>query len=530
MSREFLFSNEARAKITNGVNILANAVKVTLGPKGRNVVIGKQYGAPHITKDGVSVAKEVVLADKFENMGAQLVKEVASRTADVAGDGTTTATVLAQAIINLGMNEVNNGYDPMQLKRELEIASKAIIKNIEKYALPCSTNKEIEQIATISANSDTVVGKLIAQAMDRVGKDGVITVEEGTGFEDSLTVVEGMQFDRGYLSPFFVTNQTTLACELENPFILVVDKKISTFKEMLTVLEGVTRNNKPLLIIADDVEGEALSTLVYNKMRNIIKVCAVKAPGFGSSRKSMLQDIAILTDGVVVADEVGVPLDKATINECGVAKKVIITKDTTTIIDGEGSKISINNRVDSIKSEIEYATSDYEKQKLQERMAKLTGGVAIIKVGAVTEIEMKEKTDRVDDALHATRAAIEGGIVPGGGIALFNASKMVKEEFNLSSLGADILLEAITEPLKQITFNAGVNGIYESLYQVYISKHQTVDYFYGYNAATDRFGNMLDMGIIDPAKVTCTALENAVSIAGLILTTECMITAEEIQQ
>lgn len=527
MSREILFSNEAREKIITGVNTLANAVKVTLGPKGRNVVIGKPYGAPHITKDGVSVAKEIFLSDKFENMGAQLVKEVASRTADVAGDGTTTATVLAQAIINLGIEEVNTGADPMTLKRELEIASKSIIEHIQKHALPCTTNKEIEQIATISANSDSVVGKLIAQAMDKVGKDGVITVEEGTGFEDSLTVVEGMQFDRGYLSPYFVTTPNTLSCELENPFILLVDKKISSFKEMLGVLEGVTRSNKPLLIIADDVEGEALSTLVYNKMRNIIKVCAIKAPGFGNSRKEMLKDIAILTDGELISEEIGGSLEKATIDYCGTAKKVIVTKEHTTIIDGNGSAINITNRINYIKSEIENATSDYEKQKLQERLAKLTGGVAIIKVGGITEIEMKEKADRVDDALHATRAAIESGIVPGGGIALFNASRMTKD-FNTISLGADILFNAITSPLKQITHNAGVPDIFNKLLEV--TRTDNSSYFYGYNAANDSFGNMLDMGIIDPAKVTCTALENAVSIASLILTTECMITAEEIQQ
>lgn len=529
-TKDILFSDEARQKMREGVNILANAVKVTLGPKGRNVGISRQYGVPHITKDGVSVAKEIFLKDKFQNMAAQLVKEVATKTADVVGDGTTTSIVLAQAIFEQGVEEISNkGANPMDIKRGIDMATKAVIAELRNISVPCTTNKEISQIASISANSDTVIGNLIAQAMDKVGKDGVITVEEGTGFEDSLSVVEGMQFDRGYISPFFVNKQSSLTSELDSPYILLVDGKISNIKDLLPILEPITRNNKPLLIIADDVDGDALSNLVINNMRNIIKVCAIKSPGFGDKRKSMLQDIAILTGGQVISDVIGLPLAKATLNDCGRAKKVIISKESTTIINGEGSKDDIDNRITTIRTEIANATSEYERQNLQERAAKLSGGVAVIKVGGTTEVEMKEKKDRVDDALYATRAAVSDGIVAGGGIALLSALSVIsvvganKDQ----NTGIVILLRALEAPFKQIVSNTGLNAddVYAKLLHTW---HITgLPKNYGYNASTEEFGNMFEMGILDPTKVTCTALENAASVAGLMLTTECLLVEVE---
>jgi chaperonin GroEL len=520
-AKDVKFGDSARQKMINGVNILADAVKVTLGPKGRNVVIDKAFGAPHITKDGVSVAKEIELKDKFENMGAQLVKEVASKTADVAGDGTTTATVLAQSILNEGLKAVAAGMNPMDLKRGIDKAVRAAVQAIAKNSAPCTDSKAIAQVGSISANSDTTIGDLIAQAMEKVGKEGVITVEEGSGFEDTLEVVEGMQFDRGYISPYFINKQDTMTAELEAPYILLVDKKISNIRDMIPVLEGVAKSGKPLLLIAEDVEGEALATLVVNTMRGIVKVCAVKAPGFGDRRKAMLQDIATLTGGQVIAEEVGLSLEKATLAECGRAKKVVISKENTIIIDGEGRSEEIAARVKTIRIQIEDATSDYDREKLQERVAKLAGGVAVIKVGAATEIEMKEKKDRVDDALHATRAAVEEGVVAGGGVALIRAVQAIKDLVGDNAdqnAGINILRRAMEAPLRQIVTNAGDEA------SVIVNKVKEGTGNYGYNAASGEFGDMLAMGILDPAKVARSALEHAGSVAALMLTTECMIT------
>lgn len=520
-AKDVKFGDSARSKMIAGVNILADAVKVTLGPKGRNVVIDRSFGAPHITKDGVSVAKEITLKDKFENMGAQLVREVSSKTNDIAGDGTTTATVLAQAILNEGIKSVTAGMNPMDLKRGIDLAVKTVVENIKQTAKPASDSKAIEQVGSISANSDTTVGSLIAQAMEKVGKEGVITVEEGSGFEDSLDVVEGMQFDRGYISPYFANKQDTLTAELENPFILLVDKKVSNIRELITVLEAVAKTGKPLLIIAEDVEGEALATLVVNNMRGIIKVCAVKAPGFGDRRKAMLQDIAILTGGTVISEEIGMQLDQTTLEHLGTAHKVTVSKENTVIVDGAGNAGQIAERVQQIRAQIEESTSEYDKEKLQERVAKLAGGVAVIKIGAATEVEMKEKKDRVDDALHATRAAVEEGVVAGGGVALVRAAKALDGVTGANddqNVGINILRRAIEAPLRQIVANAGDEP------SVVINAVKNGEGNFGYNAATGEYGDMLEMGILDPAKVTRSALEHAASVAGLMLTTECMIT------
>ncbi|ATO18284.1 chaperonin GroEL [Acinetobacter sp. LoGeW2-3] len=520
-AKDVKFGDSARAKMIAGVNILADAVKVTLGPKGRNVVIDRSFGAPHITKDGVTVAKEITLKDKFENMGAQLVREVSSKTNDIAGDGTTTATVLAQAILNEGIKSVTAGMNPMDLKRGIDVAVKTLVAEIKATAQPASDSKAIEQVGSISANSDTTVGKLIAQAMEKVGKEGVITVEEGSGFEDALDVVEGMQFDRGYISPYFANKQDTLTAELENPYILLVDKKISNIRELITVLEAVAKTGKPLLIIAEDVEGEALATLVVNNMRGIIKVCAVKAPGFGDRRKAMLQDIAILTGGTVISEEIGMQLDQTSLEHLGTAHKVTVSKENTVIVDGAGNAAQISDRVQQIRAQIEESTSEYDKEKLQERVAKLAGGVAVIKIGAATEVEMKEKKDRVDDALHATRAAVEEGVVAGGGVALVRAAAAldgVKGANDDQNVGISILRRAIEAPLRQIVSNAGDEP------SVVINAVKNGQGNFGYNAATGEYGDMLEMGILDPAKVTRSALEHAASVAALMLTTECMIT------
>ena len=519
-AKEVRFSDDARTRMAKGVNILANAVKVTLGPKGRNVVLEKSFGAPTITKDGVSVAKEVELNDKFENMGAQMVKEVASKTSDVAGDGTTTATVLAQAILREGMKSVASGMNPMDLKRGVDKAVAAATEELKKLSKPCTDNKAIAQVGTISANSDEAIGKIIADAMNKVGKEGVITVEEGSGLDNELDVVEGMQFDRGYLSPYFINNQQSMNAELDDPYILLYDKKISNIRELLPVLEGVAKSGHPLLIIAEDVEGEALATLVVNTIRGIVKVCAVKAPGFGDRRKAMLQDIAILTSGQVISEEVGLSLEKATINDLGHAKKVTISKENTTIVDGAGKKADIEGRIKQIKAQIEEATSDYDKEKLQERVAKLAGGVAVIKVGAATEVEMKEKKARVEDALHATRAAVEEGIVPGGGVALIRALlaiKSLKGDNHDQDVGINIARRAMEEPLRQIVANAGDEP------SVVLNKVQEGKGNYGYNAANGEYGDLVEMGILDPTKVTRYALQNAASIAGLMITTEAMV-------
>ena len=520
-AKDVKFGDSARSKMIAGVNVLADAVKVTLGPKGRNVVIDRSFGSPHITKDGVTVAKEISLADKFENMGAQLVREVSSKTNDIAGDGTTTATVLAQAILNEGIKSVTAGMNPMDLKRGIDLAVRAVVENIKATAKPASDTKAIEQVGSISANSDTTVGKLIAQAMERVGKEGVITVEEGSGFEDALDVVEGMQFDRGYISPYFANKQDTLTAELENPFILLVDKKISNIRELITVLEAVAKTGKPLLIIAEDVEGEALATLVVNNMRGIIKVCAVKAPGFGDRRKAMLQDIAILTGGTVISEEIGMSLEQATLEHLGTAHKVTVSKENTVLVDGAGDAAQIADRVQQIRAQIEESSSEYDKEKLQERVAKLAGGVAVIKIGAATEVEMKEKKDRVDDALHATRAAVEEGVVAGGGVALVRAAKALDGLVGINddqNVGINILRRAIEAPLRQIVANAGDEP------SVVINAVKNGEGNFGYNAATGEYGDMLEMGILDPAKVTRSALEHAASVAALMLTTECMIT------
>ena len=520
-AKDVKFGNDARVKMLRGVNVLADAVKVTLGPKGRNVVLDKSFGAPTITKDGVSVAREIELEDKFENMGAQMVKEVASKANDAAGDGTTTATVLAQAIITEGLKAVAAGMNPMDLKRGIDKAVTAAVEELKALSVPCSDSKEIAQVGTISANSDETVGKLIAEAMDKVGKEGVITVEDGTGLQDELDVVEGMQFDRGYLSPYFINKPETGAVELESPFILLADKKISNIREMLPVLEAVAKAGKPLLIIAEDVEGEALATLVVNTMRGIVKVAAVKAPGFGDRRKAMLQDIATLTGGTVISEEIGMELEKATLEDLGQAKRVVINKDTTTIIDGVGEEAAIQGRVDQIRQQIEEATSDYDREKLQERVAKLAGGVAVIKVGAATEVEMKEKKARVEDALHATRAAVEEGVVAGGGVALIRvASKLadLRGQNEDQNVGIKVALRAMEAPLRQIVLNCGEEP------SVVANTVKGGDGNYGYNAATEEYGNMIDMGILDPTKVTRSALQYAASVAGLMITTECMVT------
>jgi chaperonin GroEL len=519
-AKEIRFSEDARTKMLRGVNIMANAVKATLGPKGRNVVLEKSFGAPTITKDGVSVAKEIELADKFENMGAQMVKEVASKTSDNAGDGTTTATVLAQAMIREGMKAVAAGMNPMDLKRGIDKAVGAAVDELKKISKPSADSKSIAQVGTISANGDEVIGKLIAEAMDKVGKEGVITVEDGSGLENELDVVEGMQFDRGYLSPYFINNQQSMQCELEEPYILLHDKKISNVRDLLPVLEGVAKSGKPLLIVAEEVEGEALATLVVNTIRGIVKVCAVKAPGFGDRRKAMLEDMAILTAGTVVSEEVGLQLEKATVKDLGRARKVVITKENTTIIDGAGDTKAIEGRIKQIKAQIEETTSDYDREKLQERVAKLSGGVAVIKVGAATEVEMKEKKARVEDALHATRAAVEEGVVAGGGVALvraLNAIKPLKSDNEDQEHGIVIAKRAMEAPLREIVANAGEEP------SVVLAKVAEGKGNFGYNAQTGEFGDLVEMGILDPTKVTRTALQNAASIAGLMITTEAMV-------
>ncbi|EEP90522.1 chaperonin GroEL [Yersinia kristensenii] len=522
-AKDVKFGNDARIKMLRGVNILADAVKVTLGPKGRNVVLDKSFGSPTITKDGVSVAREIELEDKFENMGAQMVKEVASKANDAAGDGTTTATVLAQSIITEGLKAVAAGMNPMDLKRGIDKAVIAAVEELKKLSVPCSDSKAIAQVGTISANSDSTVGELIAQAMEKVGKEGVITVEEGSGLQDELDVVEGMQFDRGYLSPYFINKPETGSIELESPFILLADKKISNIREMLPVLEAVAKAGKPLLIIAEDVEGEALATLVVNTMRGIVKVAAVKAPGFGDRRKAMLQDIATLTSGTVISEEIGLELEKTTLEDLGQAKRVVINKDTTIIIDGVGDEAAIQGRVAQIRQQIEDATSDYDKEKLQERVAKLAGGVAVIKVGAATEVEMKEKKARVEDALHATRAAVEEGVVAGGGVALIRAASAItaaglKGDNEDQNVGIKVALRAMESPLRQIVVNAGEEA------SVIANNVKAGSGSYGYNAYSEEYGDMIAMGILDPTKVTRSALQYAASIAGLMITTECMIT------
>ncbi len=519
-AKEVRFSSSARDRMLRGVNVLADAVKVTLGPKGRNVVIEKSFGSPHVTKDGVTVAREIELEDKFENMGAQMVKEVTSQTADIAGDGTTTATVLAAAIVREGVKAVAAGMNPMDLKRGIDKAVVAAVEELKKISKPCSDNKEIAQVATISANSDHSIGNIIAEAMAKVGKDGVITVEEGSGFENELDVVEGMQFDRGYLSPYFVNNQKNMSAELEDPFVLLHDKKISNIRELLPALEGAAKAGKPLLIIAEDIEGEALATLVINVMRGIVKVAAVKAPGFGDRRKAMLQDIAILTGGTVISDEVGLSLEKITLEDMGRAKRITVSKENTTIIGGMGAKADIDGRVTQIRTQMETTTSDYDKEKLQERIAKLAGGVAVIKVGAATEVEMKEKKDRVDDALHATRAAVEEGVVPGGGVALIRALEAIRGMTGANTdqnIGITIALRAMEEPLRQIVFNCGEEP------SVIVNQVRSGTGNFGYDASNGTFGDMIEMGILDPTKVTRSALQNAASVAGLMITTECMI-------
>ncbi len=519
-AKDVRFSDDARARMLKGVNILANAVKATLGPKGRNAVLEKSFGAPTVTKDGVSVAKEIELKDKFENMGAQMVKEVASNTSDEAGDGTTTATVLAQAIVREGLKAVAAGANPMDLKRGIDQAVATAVEELKRLSKPCKDQKAIAQVGTISANSDESIGKTIADAMEKVGKEGVITVEEGSGLQNELDVVEGMQFDRGYLSPYFINNQQNQTAELDNPYILLYEKKISNVREMLPLLEGIAKAGRPLLIVAEDVEGEALATLVVNTIRGIVKVAAVKAPGFGDRRKAMLQDIAVLTGGVVISEEVGLSLEKATLNDLGEAKKIVVEKENTTVIDGKGKASEIKARVEQIRKQVEEATSDYDKEKLQERVAKLSGGVAVIKVGAATEVEMKEKKARVEDALHATRAAVEEGVVPGGGVALIRAQKAVEKLVGKNedqSFGIRILSRSIEEPLRQIVTNAGEDAA------VVLAKVKEGKGTYGYNAATGDYGDMLELGILDPTKVTRLALQNAASVAGLLLTTEVMI-------
>ncbi|ATW01706.1 chaperonin GroEL [Candidatus Legionella polyplacis] len=521
-AKELRFGDKARQKMLIGVNALADAVKATMGPSGRNVVLEKSFGAPTVTKDGVTVAKEIEFEDRFENMGAQMVKEVASKTSDTAGDGTTTATVLARAIIVEGHKAVAAGMNPMDLKRGIDKAVTVITKDLKFMSKPCKDSKAIAQVGTISANADLAIGSIIAEAMEKVGKEGVITVEDGNGLENELMVVEGMQFDRGYISPYFINNQQNMSAELENPYILLVDKKISNIRDMLSILEAVAKSGRPLLIIAEDVEGEALATLVVNTMRGIVKVCAVKAPGFGDRRKAMQQDIAILTNGQVISEEVGKSLESTVIDDLGSAKRVVVTKENTTIIDGSGKKSDIESRIEQIRIQMKDTTSDYDREKLQERVAKLAGGVAVIKVGAATEIEMKEKKARVEDALHATRAAVEEGIVAGGGIALIRAQKALdgfKGDNEDQNVGIDILRRAIEAPLRQIVANAG--------YEASVIVNKVSEYKdrgnYGFNAATGEYGDLVEMGILDPTKVTRTALQNAASVASLMLTTECMI-------
>ena len=519
-AKEIRFGDDARQKMFAGVTILANAVKVTLGPKGRNVVIDKSFGAPTVTKDGVSVAKEIELDDKFENMGAQMVKEVASQTSDVAGDGTTTATILAQAVLREGLKSVAAGMNPMDLKRGIDKATIALVKELKKLSTPCEDEKAISQVGSISANADKEIGEIISDAMQKVGKEGVITVEEGSGLENELEVVEGMQFDRGYLSPYFINNQQSQSVDLENPVILLFDKKISNIRDLLPILEGVAKAGRPLLLVAEDVEGEALATLVVNNIRGIVKVAAVKAPGFGDRRKAMLQDIAVLTGGQVISEEVGLSLEKATIDDLGEAKKVQITKENTTIIDGAGRSADIKGRVDQVNQEIEDSTSDYDKEKLQERVAKLSGGVAVIKVGAATEVEMKEKKARVEDALHATRAAVEEGVVAGGGVAFIRAvagiAKLTGDNDD-QNVGINILKRAVEEPLRQIVRNAGGDS------SVVLNAVVEGKGNYGFNAQTGEYVDMFEDGIIDPTKVVRFALQNAASVAGLLLTTEAMV-------
>jgi chaperonin GroEL len=519
MAKDVQFGENARGKMIEGVNILANAVKVTLGPKGRNVIINKAYGAPHITKDGVTVAKEIDLQDALQNMGAQMVKEVASKTADQAGDGTTTATVLAQAIVKEGNKAVAAGMNPMDLKRGIDLAVAAVVAELAKISVPCDTTASIEQVGTISANSDNEIGKIIAEAMERVGREGVITVEDGKSLAMELDVVEGMQFDRGYLSPYFINQADKQVAILENPYILLYNKKISNIKEILPVLEQVAKAG-PLFIITEDLEGEALATLVVNNMRGIIKVAAVKAPGFGDRRTAMLEDIAVLTGGKVIAEELGMKLEDVKLTDLGRAARVEVTKDNTIIIDGAGDKTAIDARVEVIRAQVAEATSDYDKEKLQERVAKLAGGVAVIKVGAATEVEMKEKKDRVDDALHATKAAVEEGIVPGGGVALIRAKQAVsglKGATPDQSVGIDIVLRAIESPLRSIVENAGGEA------SVVVNEIANGSANYGFNAANDTYGDMLAMGVVDPTKVTRCALQNAAGVAGLLLTTDCAI-------
>ena len=520
MAKDVKFGDSARSQMLDGVNILADAVKVTLGPKGRNVVLDKSFGAPTVTKDGVSVAKEVELQDKFENMGAQMVKEVSSQTSDAAGDGTTTATVLAQSIVNEGLKSVAAGFNPMDLKRGIDKAVSKAVESIQSMAIPCEESSSIAQVGTISANSDSEVGDIIAEAMDKVGKEGVITVEEASGIENELEVVEGMQFDRGYLSPYFINNQEKMITELEDPMILLHDSKISNIRDLLPLLEAVAKAGKSLLIIAEDVEGEALATLVVNNMRGVVKVSACKAPGFGDRRKAMLEDIAILTGGTVISEEVGLNLESATIESLGTAKKVVLTKETTTVIDGAGTQDNISGRVNQIRAQIEETTSDYDREKLQERVAKLAGGVAVIKVGAGSEMEMKEKKARVEDALHSTRAAVEEGVVPGGGVALIRSLQDVdglKGDNEDQNIGIAIALKAMEAPIRQIVMNAGEES------SVVVDKIKSEKGNYGFNAASSEYGDMIKMGILDPAKVTRTALQADGSVAGLMITTEAMV-------
>ena len=520
-AKDIKFAEEARQKMLSGVNILADTVRVTLGPRGRNVVLDKSFGAPVVTKDGVSVAKEIELKDKFENMGAQMLKEVASQASDIAGDGTTTATVLAQCIVSEGMKAVAAGMNPMDLKRGIDRAIKAAVEKVESAARPCDDRKAIAQVGTISANADSLVGEVIADAMDKVGKEGVITVEEGSGLENEMDVVEGMQFDRGYLSPYFINNQDNMTAEVENPYLLLVDKKLSNVREMLALLEQVAKSGKPLVVVAEDIEGEALATLVVNNMRGIVKVSACKAPGFGDRRKAMLEDIAVLTGGTVISEEVGLTLETATLDHLGNARRVVMNKENTTVIDGSGDESAIKGRVSQIRAQIEETTSDYDREKLQERMAKLSGGVAVIKVGAATEVEMKEKKARVEDALHSTRAAVEEGVVAGGGVALIRALQKIEDKLDTENddqrMGVRIACRAMEEPFRRIVINSGGESA------VVLEKVKANKGNYGFNAATDEFGDMLEMGILDPAKVTRAALQAAGSVAGLMVTTEAMV-------
>lgn len=520
-AKELRFSEEARQLMLSGVNDLANAVQITMGPRGRNVVIDKSFGAPLVTKDGVTVAKEIEFKDKFKNMGAQMLREVASRTSDEAGDGTTTATVLGRQIFAEGLKLVVAGYDPMDLKRGIDKAVAQAVEELKKLSVPCKDDKSIAQVGTISANADEAIGRIIADAMAKVGKEGVITVEEGSGLENELDVVEGMQFDRGYVSPYFVTDQQTMSADLENPYIFITDKKITTIRDLVSLLEAVAKSGRPLLMIAEDIEGEALATLVVNQMHGIVKVCAVKAPGFGDRRKEMLQDIAVITRGQVIAEEVGRTLESVKLDDLGTAKRVHITKDNTTIIDGGGGKKDIEDRIQQLKARVKETTSDYDREKLQERIAKLAGGVAVIKVGATSEVEMKEKKARVEDALHATRAAVEEGVVPGGGVALVRVMQSIKDlkgNNDGQSIGVQLICRALEAPIRQIVANAG----YEP--SVVLNKVAENKSNHGFNAATGEYGDMLEMGILDPTKVTRTALQQAASVAGMMITTECMIT------